>query len=87
VAESRQFRPTFSDSAAEFILALPKRRQKTVMARAYELAKYPLIESDYRLPDEDGRPIDHLLIDGLLFSYWVDHASRLVMITEIEAIE
>jgi len=54
------------------------------MDRAYELARHPFLESDYRLIDVDGRPIDHLLIDGLVFSYWVDHSSKLVMITEIE---
>ena len=78
------FRPSFSDLAAEFILSLPKRRQRVVMDRAYELARHPFLESDYRLIDVDGRPIDHLLIDGLVFSYWVDHSSKLVMITEIE---
>ncbi len=54
------------------------------MDRAYELARYPFLESDYRLPDQDGRVIEHLLVDGVVFSYWVDHALKLVMITEIE---
>ena len=57
------------------------------MDRAYELARYPLLESDYRLDDADSRTIDHLLVEGVVFSYWVDHASRLVMITEIEDAE
>jgi len=79
-----EFRPSFSDLAAEFILSLPKRRQRVVMDRAYELARHPFLESDYRLVDVDGRPIDHLLIDGFVFSYWVDQSFKLVMITEIE---
>ena len=79
-----EFRPSFSDLAAEFILSLPKRRQRVVMDRAYELARHPFLKSDYRLVDVDGRPIEHLLVDGLVFSYWVDHSSRLVMISEIE---
>lgn len=31
------------------------------MDRAYELARYPFLESDYQLTDQDGRTIDHLL--------------------------
>ena len=87
MAEASRYHPAFSDLAAEFILALPRRRQRLVMARAYELARYPFLESDYRLTDSAGRAIDHLLLDGMVFSYWVDHASRLVMISEIEDVE
>ena len=87
VAEATQDRPSFSDLAAEYVLSLPKRRQRTVMDRAYELARYPFLESDYRLADTDGRMVDHLLVDGILYSYWVDHRSRLVMIVEIESAE
>ena len=57
------------------------------MNRSYELARYPFLESDYRLDDADGRTIEHLLVEGVVFSYWVDHALRLVMITEIEDAE
>ena len=78
------YRPHFTDLATEFILSLPKRRQQQVMAQASQLARYPFVESDYRLTDDDGRAIEHLLVDGLVFSYWVDHSSRLVLITEIE---
>lgn len=54
------------------------------MAQAHQLARCPFVESDYRLTDADGREIEQLLVDGLVFSYWVDHAARLVLITEIE---
>jgi hypothetical protein len=78
------YRSRFTDLATEFILSLPKRRQRQVMAQAQQLAHYPFVESDYRLPDEDGHEIEHLLVDGLVFSYWVDHSSRVVLITEID---
>lgn len=84
MADPAQYRPSFSDLAAEFVLSLPKRKQRAVMDRAYELARYPFLESDYRLVDHDGRSIDHLLVEGMVFSYWVDHSLKLVMITEIE---
>lgn len=70
------YRPHFTDLATEFILSLTKRRQKIVMAQAKQLAWYPFVESDYQLTDDDGPDIDHLLVDGLVFSYWIDHASR-----------
>lgn len=57
------------------------------MERAYELARYPFLECDYRLTDADGRTIEQLLVDGVVFSYWVDHSLKLVMITEIEDTE
>lgn len=79
-----EYRPQFSDTVAEFILTLSKRRQRKVLDRAHELARYPFVESDYRLKDADGRDIEHLLLDGFVFSYWVDHAARVILITEIE---
>lgn len=84
MAKPAEYRPCFSDLAAEFILSLPKRRQRKIMNRAYELARYPLLESDYRIADGDGRPVEHLRVDGTVISYWIDHAARLVMIVEIE---
>ena len=87
MADSGKYRPSFSDRAAEFVLSLPKRRQRAVMTRAYELARYPFLESDYRLVDTDGRTIEHLLVDGVVFSYWTDHSLKLVLITEIEDAE
>ncbi len=87
MAETRKYRPNFSDLAAELILSLPKRRQRVAMDRAYELAKDPFLESDYALKDAEGRSIEHLLVDGFVFSYWVDHAAKLVMIIELEDAE
>ncbi|HXC01724.1 MAG TPA: hypothetical protein VNU49_03665 [Opitutaceae bacterium] len=87
MAEQGEYRPNFSDLAAELILSLPRKRQKKVMGCAYELARYPFIGSDYTVVDADGRAIEHLLIDGFVFSFWVDHAVQLVMITEIDDAE
>ena len=39
---------------------------------------------DYGLIDQDGRTVEHLLVDGVVISYWVDHAIKLVMISELE---
>jgi hypothetical protein len=87
MAEARAYRAVFSDFAAEFIFALPQRRQRRVLDLAYQLAEDPLLRSDYTLPDAARRPIEHLLTGGYVFTYWVDHAERLVMITEVDVAE
>jgi hypothetical protein len=87
MAEPRRYRPVFSDLAAGFIISLPKRKQRRVLDSAYQLAADPSLRSDYTLADADGRPIEHLLVNGFVFTYWADHAECLVMITEIDDAE
>ncbi|MDR0353704.1 MAG: hypothetical protein LBI02_10315 [Opitutaceae bacterium] len=38
---------------------------------------------DYRLPDATGRAVGNLLLEGYLFSYWIDHATRKARMVEI----
>ncbi|HUG12224.1 MAG TPA: hypothetical protein VMM36_14500 [Opitutaceae bacterium] len=78
------YRPLFSDTAVEFVTTLPRRRQRRLVTRAQELARDPFLTPDFIWRDEDGRDISHLLVDGFLFSYWVDHAVKVVMIVDIE---
>ncbi len=78
------YRPVFSDSAVSFFAALPKRRQKKLLDRARELAADPFVVPDLRRTDDDGREIGDILIDDFLFSYWVDHPVKTVLIVEIE---
>jgi len=66
----------YSDLVAEFILNLPKRRQRKVVDICNQLAEQPFITSDYRLIDRDGREIEHILVGGFVISYWVDMRSR-----------
>lgn len=78
------YEPVFAKAAAEFLLQLPKRRQKQVIALSRQLASQPHLRSDYTLPDDSGRPIEHLLIEEFVFAYWIDHAEQEVRITDIE---
>ena len=78
------YRPVFDEAAAVFIAALSKRRQKVAVRLARQLAEHPFVRSDYALPDESGRLIDHLLLEDFVFSYWLDHAEHELRITEIE---
>ncbi len=78
------YRPVFSADATDFIVGLPKRRQQRVVLLAERLAVNPFILSDYSVPDESGRPVEHLLVEDYVFAYWIDHASKEVRITDIE---
>jgi mRNA-degrading endonuclease RelE of RelBE toxin-antitoxin system len=78
------YEPVFAEGAAEFMLELPKRRQRQIVALARQLAAHPFVRSDYSLPDETGRLIEHLMIEDYVFAYWVDHREREVRITDIE---
>jgi hypothetical protein len=78
------YRPVFSDSAVLFFISLSRRRQWKVLDRARELASDPFLVPDFRMADETGRDISHVLVGGFLFSYWVDDAMGLVMIVDIE---
>jgi hypothetical protein len=51
---------------------------------ARKLAEHPFVRSDYRIPDEGGREIEHLMIEDYVFAYWLDHATKEVRIADIE---
>ena len=43
----REYRAVYSESAAGFILTLPKRRQRKLVDTCTRLARHPFITSDY----------------------------------------
>lgn len=63
---------------------LPKRRERKALSLARDLAAHPLVRSDYTLVDENGRTIEHLLIEEFVFGYWIDHAARELRIVDVE---
>ena len=69
--------------AVAFVVALPKRRQKAVLDLADQIAAQPFKIGDYQTVDAAGRSIENLLLESYLFSFWVDHASCEVRISEI----
>ncbi len=87
MAEFSGYRPIFSDSAVAFFISLPRRRQRKLLDRSHELAADPLLSPDFREKDSDGRELSHVLVDGFIFTYWVDDAVKRVMITEVDDAE
>ena len=84
MSDSFSYQPVFSEDAADFILGLPKRRQRKVALLARQLAENPHLRSDYFIEDELGRHIEHLLVQDYVFAYWLDDLVREVRITSIE---
>lgn len=68
----------------EYFSTLERRRRTKLIDRARELAADPSLTPDYGTIDADGRDICHLMVGGFVFTYWVDHAAKLVMIVEID---
>ena len=54
-----------------------------VLDLADQIARQPFQIGDYQMIDATGRTVENLLLDGYLFSFWVDHASREVRISEV----
>jgi hypothetical protein len=84
VPNPARYAPVFSEDVFTRLLQLPRRRQRQASLLAQQLASHPFIRSDYTLSDEAGRAIEHLLMGDFVFSYWLDHATREVRITDIE---
>jgi hypothetical protein len=83
MADSRQYESHLSREAVAFVVGLSKKRQGLVLELADQIARQPSRIGDYRTVDAVGRPVENLRIEGYLFSYWVDHLSREVRISEI----
>ena len=84
MASGHPYEPVFANSALEFFLTLPKRRQRVLLDRCRELAADPGLVPDFQSKDATGRDISHLLVDGFLFDYWIDDAVKRLVITAIE---
>jgi mRNA-degrading endonuclease RelE of RelBE toxin-antitoxin system len=83
----REYQPYFSDLAAEFLVRLPKRRQRKLLDTCKQLASNPFIRADYHVKDADGRNIEHIAVSGFVIAYWVDHPVCKVMIVEIDDVK
>jgi mRNA-degrading endonuclease RelE of RelBE toxin-antitoxin system len=83
----KQYRAVYSEWVAEFILTLPKRRQRRLVDICTKLARHPFITPDYVVKDASGREIEHLMTGGFIIAYWVDVPVGLVMIVEVDDAE
>jgi hypothetical protein len=84
VTETSAYTPVFSAEVAEFLLGLPRKRQRRAIRLVRRLASHPFGRSDYVLPDASGRLQEHLLLEDFVFVYWLDHVTRELRITDLE---
>ena len=83
MAEAPGYGCYLSAEAVAFVLGLPKPKQRKVVDLIDRIRASPEQIGDYQTTDAKGRPIEHLLLEEFLFTYWIDHASKEVQITEI----
>jgi mRNA-degrading endonuclease RelE of RelBE toxin-antitoxin system len=83
----RLYRPLFSDLVVDFMLSLPKRRQRKLLESCNQLATNPFIRSDYSIRDSDGRDIEHLRVGSFVIAYWIDHPVCKVMVVEVDDVQ
>lgn len=81
--EDSGYRSHLSLEAAAFLVSLTKRQQRRVLNLADQIARHPFQIGDSQTVDAEGRTVENLLLEQYLFSYWTDHASREVRISEI----
>ncbi len=81
--ERSSYRSHLSLEAVAFVVALPRRKQRLVLDLADKIAEQPFQIGDYQTTDAEGRVIENLLIEVYLFSFWIDHATREVRLSDI----
>jgi hypothetical protein len=84
---SPRYEAVLASAAVEFFVSLPKRRQRKLLDRVHELAADPFLVPDFRSKDSAERDIFHFMADGFVFDYWVDHAAKQVIVTDVDHVE
>jgi hypothetical protein len=81
------YEAVFAAPSVEFFVNLSRRQQRRMLDRAHELAADPFLVPDFQTEDAAGRKISHLMADGFIFDFWVDHSARQIVIIEIASID
>lgn len=76
-----------ASAAVEFFAGQNKRRQRKLLDRIHELAADPFLVPDIYSTDSTGREIFQFMSDEFIFDYWVDHAVKQVIVTDIDYVE
>jgi hypothetical protein len=87
VANRSGYGLVFASIAVEFFAGQTKRRQRKILDRAHELAADPFLVPDIRSTDSTSREISQFMSDEFIFDYWVDHAVKQVIVTDIDYVE
>jgi hypothetical protein len=81
---SRPYQPAFSEQALEALLEADRAQRAVVRAAVLRLCRTPGQTGDYCVLDDTGRPLNVVLIDGAVITFWADHAVRELRVALIE---
>ena len=68
----RSYAPAYSQEALDALLFTSKRQRFQTRAAIEQLCRGVPSRGDYQVRDASGRVCDVTLIDGIVFTYWVD---------------
>ena len=80
---AKSYNLVYSETTADFLLRLSKRRLSPLLYDLRKLAENPNVRSDYCVQDSQGRDVEHLLVGDFVVSYWPDHAVSEIRVVEI----
>lgn len=83
----RSYAPAYSQAALDALVSASKVRRRQARAGIEQLCRGVPSRGDYQVCDASGRDWDVTLIDGIVFTYWVDDAVCEVKVGLIEWVE
>jgi hypothetical protein len=86
MAERHSYEPVLSPKAADFLVSLPRTRQRKLVTLLAQLAADPFHTGDYSLLDDSAREVQFILIGDLLIAYWADHPVKELRIVDIDEV-
>ena len=80
---SAAYDPVLSGPAVTTLLNAKRVKQRTLVQLIDKLSEFPGQLGDYTSVDDAGRVVQHVLIGDWLLSFWADHATRELRVTDI----
>lgn len=87
MASRQGYDAVFTSAAVEFFVSQTKRRRRKILDRVHELAADPFLMPDLHSTDAAGREVFQFMSDDFIFDYWVDHAVKQIVVTDIGYVE
>jgi len=72
------------ESALEVLLALPAKRRESILRTFDSLSQNPFQEGDFSVKDDAQRSVQIKYADGILITYWADHAVQELRVVAVE---
>lgn len=83
----RAYAPDYSQASLDALLSTSRSQQRRARVAIEHLCRGVPGDGDFRVADANGRVWETILIDGVVLTYWVDHAVCEVKIGLVEWVE